>query len=272
VSCIRCKSPALVEDHYSDEPTKAFAMKRALVQELRAAGVDPQPDEAPPPTGPTTPLTPLQHYLIATILGEPIELSTETPVRIGRGEENELVFPLEQVSRRHAEVRWDGSAYVLIDRSSTNGTFINGSAVRRRRLVDGDRIAVGPFTIVYRSSTGKLKPKLNDADPEDTHRFSFGGLAGELTEMPLLDIGATLERMKKTGELVLLTADGSKGVLYFRDGQVVHAEHGRELGLAAAQSLLKVKAGTFRFASKPLALARATLGGSLTALRSEGSP
>ena len=72
------------------------------------------------------------------------------------------------------------------------------------------------------------------------------------------------------GELTVTSSDARKGTLFFRDGQVVHAEFEKELGLAAAQALLRVKTGTFRFSSKPIALARATLGGPLASLRSGG--
>lgn len=55
-------------------------------------------------------------------------------------------FDDTNVSREHAEIRPDGNGYVLIDMASTNGTSVNGELVTQRRLVDGDRIALGAST------------------------------------------------------------------------------------------------------------------------------
>jgi diguanylate cyclase (GGDEF)-like protein len=50
----------------------------------------------------------------------------------------------ESVSRRHARiVRSDEQGYVLQDLGSCNGTTIEGEPVTRRRLADGDHIAMG---------------------------------------------------------------------------------------------------------------------------------
>ncbi|MER3421467.1 MAG: hypothetical protein C4290_13510 [Chloroflexota bacterium] len=42
---------------------------------------------------------------------------------IGRGGENDIVVASTLVSRRHAQITWDGTQYVLTDLGSTNGTF-----------------------------------------------------------------------------------------------------------------------------------------------------
>jgi hypothetical protein len=65
------------------------------------------------------------------------------PLRIGASEANDLTFPHPRVSRHHAIFERRGSSVELVDLNSENGTFVNGDAITRRRLVRGDRISLG---------------------------------------------------------------------------------------------------------------------------------
>jgi DNA-binding winged helix-turn-helix (wHTH) protein len=57
------------------------------------------------------------------------------------------------VSRRHAHLRWDGTAVVLTDLGSKNGTFVKGVRVSEPvALEDGDEIRLGLVSFVYRAS------------------------------------------------------------------------------------------------------------------------
>src|SRR5664280_554185 len=56
------------------------------------------------------------------------------------------------VSRRHAHLRWDGTAVVLTDLASKNGTFVKGVRVSEPvALEDGDEIRLGLVSFVYRA-------------------------------------------------------------------------------------------------------------------------
>jgi FHA domain-containing protein len=68
---------------------------------------------------------------------------------IGRLDACDIVLSDAGVSRKHAEVRREGDEWVIIDLGSTNGTVVNGQAVRRHRLAQGDRIEVGETVIEY---------------------------------------------------------------------------------------------------------------------------
>ncbi|MGZ0215301.1 MAG: FHA domain-containing protein, partial [Acidimicrobiales bacterium] len=46
-------------------------------------------------------------------------------------------------SRHHAEIRLDEQGLFLVDLGSTNGTFLNGTAIDNQRLIDGDIIMIG---------------------------------------------------------------------------------------------------------------------------------
>jgi len=66
------------------------------------------------------------------------------PFMIGRLPENALVIPDADVSRQHAEIVQDGTSYVLRDRGSTFGTFVNEKKIEGdHRLAHGDHIRFG---------------------------------------------------------------------------------------------------------------------------------
>jgi pSer/pThr/pTyr-binding forkhead associated (FHA) protein len=60
------------------------------------------------------------------------ELRAEESV-IGRDEGLAVALPLEEVSRRHARIVWDGKHHWLEDLQSTNGTFLNGRRLGKER-------------------------------------------------------------------------------------------------------------------------------------------
>jgi FHA domain-containing protein len=65
------------------------------------------------------------------------------PVTFGRGEDNDIVLMTPSASRHHAELRKAGDSYLLTDRGSSNGTWVNGEAVTERQLRPGDEIVIG---------------------------------------------------------------------------------------------------------------------------------
>jgi adenylate cyclase len=75
-------------------------------------------------------------------------------VSFGRTSDNTVVLPDERVSRRHALIHPQGTdGYWLVDLGSRNGTYVNERRVGQpRRLRDGDRLQLGPFTFVFRQA------------------------------------------------------------------------------------------------------------------------
>ncbi|MGC4934493.1 DUF3662 and FHA domain-containing protein [Gordonia sp. DT30] len=69
---------------------------------------------------------------------------------IGRGQDAQFRLPDTGVSRRHLEIRWDGSTAMLTDLNSTNGSTVNDVQVNSWELADGDRIRVGHSDITVR--------------------------------------------------------------------------------------------------------------------------
>ncbi len=70
--------------------------------------------------------------------------------RVGRDEASDLVINDFDVSRFHAEITTkDGQNHEIVDLGSANGTFINGSRIKRHKLEIGDLVTVGSTTFVY---------------------------------------------------------------------------------------------------------------------------
>ena len=85
------------------------------------------------------------------------------PFCIGRGDMNELSIDDDLASRDHAIVETvvgeqsANTEYVLRDRSSTNGTFVNGERISAHLLVDGDTIRIGrTFFRFFKNAQGDL--------------------------------------------------------------------------------------------------------------------
>jgi serine phosphatase RsbU (regulator of sigma subunit) len=62
---------------------------------------------------------------------------------IGRRETNDLRLAGSEVSRDHAEITAEDGAYVIRDRNSRYGTYVNDEQVTERTLAHGDRIRLG---------------------------------------------------------------------------------------------------------------------------------
>src|SRR5687768_2854889 len=105
----------------------------------------------PPPTEPVSP---------AELGVEPEEEATLTigrrrlpldsgKVVLGRSKECDVQVEDANVSRRHAELRREGSTWWVVDLDSTNGTELNGRRVDRAKLADGDTITLGGTDLTF---------------------------------------------------------------------------------------------------------------------------
>ena len=54
---------------------------------------------------------------------------------IGRGGDNDIVLDAPSVSAHHAEIRYENGRYILHDRGSTNGTFVNGRRISGPNMI-----------------------------------------------------------------------------------------------------------------------------------------
>jgi Protein of unknown function (DUF3662)/FHA domain len=69
---------------------------------------------------------------------------------LGRSRENDIVVEDTGASRKHAELRSRGGAWVLTDLRSTNGTKLNGRRVDHPEVIQpGDEIRIGSSTLEF---------------------------------------------------------------------------------------------------------------------------
>lgn len=73
---------------------------------------------------------------------------------LGRSSDNTIVIDSTDVSRRHARFEYSSGRLRVYDLNSTNGTRVNGEAVRIADLEPGDRVAVGGCTLEVRAGSG----------------------------------------------------------------------------------------------------------------------
>ncbi len=182
----------------------------------------------------------------------PLRLSEGTPAAIGRHSSCELVLRKDDVSRRHAEVFYEGDSFRLRDLGSTNGTFLNGQAVEgSAALSAGDKIEIGSSIIIFcqvDGDVGMLDDEPSAAKTMIAERMPQSGEAfqGDLAEIPPDALLQLLEMGRKSGLLELSSRDG-QGRIWMEAGYPVHAETEKALGFDAAVAIVTSDQGRFRF-------------------------
>ncbi len=69
--------------------------------------------------------------------------------RLGRAKDNDIVLGVRTVSAHHAALVLRDDEYWIEDLLSTNGTYVNGRRIQRRRLRDRDRVQLADCRIHY---------------------------------------------------------------------------------------------------------------------------
>ncbi len=83
--------------------------------------------------------------------GNPIGLPAgSTTVGREHGSGAGIVVPDPKASRNHASIHVTIDGVSIVDNNSRNGTFVNGQAIERRRLADGDLIRIGDAFLLFR--------------------------------------------------------------------------------------------------------------------------
>jgi pSer/pThr/pTyr-binding forkhead associated (FHA) protein len=74
---------------------------------------------------------------------------TKDRTSVGRRPYNDVVIDNLAVSGEHAVLQMSGNEVYLEDLNSTNGTFVNGKAVKKQLLNDSDMVEIGKYKIKY---------------------------------------------------------------------------------------------------------------------------
>lgn len=74
---------------------------------------------------------------------------TKDRTSLGRRPYNDIVIDNLAVSGEHAVLQMSGNEVFVEDLNSTNGTYLNGKAVKKQQLSNGDTVEIGKYKIKY---------------------------------------------------------------------------------------------------------------------------
>jgi hypothetical protein len=97
---------------------------------------------------------------------------------IGRRPYNDVVIDNLAVSGEHAVLQVVGQEVHLEDLNSTNGTYINGKAIKKQLLQNNDTVEIGKYKIKYVSDAGNSDLEKSPAFRHSTHATGGGDHQG----------------------------------------------------------------------------------------------
>ena len=122
---------------------------------------------------------------------------------LGRRPYNDIVIDNLAVSGEHAALQLTGNEVTLEDLNSTNGTYVNGKAVKKQALQNGDTIEIGKYKIKYVNEVeapgfdktmifkpGEMPPAVEGAHLSGNLRVLSGTASGR--EVPLTKVVTTV--------------------------------------------------------------------------------
>ena len=143
---------------------------------------------------------------------------------IGRRSANDLQLTGTDVSRDHAEILRNDGQYLVRDRGSRCGTYVNGAQVTEKRLSHGDRIQVG------RAAGAQLLFLLHDRSGDTGSRTGASGLVGGFRQIAtLLEALRGLGSSRVLDEVLTLVMDAAIDVTGAERGFVMLANDRGEL-------------------------------------------
>lgn len=128
---------------------------------------------------------------------------------LGRGGDCDVVVDDREVSRSHcAVIRGADGHYVVEDLGSRNGTFVNGERTERGPLTFGDKIRLGPHTVVVFSQFDAAEEQVLQRQRLETLGRLTAGVAHDLNNM----LGAILASCSYVMELPAEERAGEEGL------------------------------------------------------------
>jgi hypothetical protein len=127
------------------QPSGDEAGRGAGRTQIYRPAAEPQASEAASPEEPGVE----PEVVSLTVDGKKHEV-TGRKTLIGRSKEADVQIDDAAASRRHAELRQEGTAYWIVDLDSTNGLEVNGLRSKRAKLDHGDKITIGSTEISFR--------------------------------------------------------------------------------------------------------------------------
>lgn len=159
---------------------------------------------------------------------------TKERTTLGRRPYNDLVIDNLAVSGEHAAFLLEGDNALVEDLNSTNGTYVNGKAVRRQALAHGDLVEIGKYKIRFVGEGQELSAPVPVAAPAAPAAPTPSVTAAPTSDEPTASIevlsgpaaGRTVPVVK------VVTTLGKPGVAV---ASITRRHHGHALALVEGQ-------------------------------------
>ena len=138
-------------------------------------------------------------------------------IRLGRDPGCDVVISEATVSRRHAEVKWDGHELVVEDLGSSGGTFVNDVRVQHAVVQPGDVLRLGPRTEY------QVRPD-DVSTPLEIAAEKTGGEEGVRHLQMLLDVARALNAATVLEEVVQIVLQSAVRLVRADRGCVILIE------------------------------------------------
>ena len=144
---------------------------------------------------------------------------TKDKTTLGRRPYNDIVIDNLAVSGEHAVLQMVGGDVFIEDLNSTNGTYINGKAIKKQLLTHNDTVEIGKYKIKYlvdESSDyektmimrpGSAQPGIGVGSPPQSgaSHSGFGGLSGAAAAAAMQPASIKVLNGAAAGREVVLT-------------------------------------------------------------------
>jgi serine phosphatase RsbU (regulator of sigma subunit) len=175
--------------------------------------------------------------------GRRVVLLDKPTFTIGRRSVNDLRLDATDVSRDHAEIVSAEGHFIVRDRGSRCGTYVNGAQVTEQRLAHGDKIQVG------RLGGAELVFLLHERSGDTSaSRSGSSGIVGGFRQIAtLLDALRALGGSRVLDEVLTLVMDAAIDVTGAERGFVMLANDRSELEMKLARMQGRVSLSGTRF-------------------------
>ena len=160
-------------------------------------------------------------------LGRRVVTIEKVPFLIGRRAGSDLHLSSAEVSRDHAEIVGSDDQYLIKDRGSRYGTFVNDAEVTEHRLAHGDRIRLG------RSGGAEIVYAVSAGEPQTAGTAVVGDLRQLAT---LLEGLRALSSARVLDDVLTLVMDAAVSVSGAERGFIMLAGDDGELEFTTARS------------------------------------
>lgn len=104
-------------------------------------------------------MSPTNQSVASLVVNKQVIPLSKKITKLGRHLENDVVFHEEFLSRYHAEIILENGQYILCDKNSTGGTYVNGKKIDRCVLNSGDLISLVNIQIMFVNNSSSFMNK-----------------------------------------------------------------------------------------------------------------